>query len=121
MLQYGGLMIGSQGNGHASASVAAFQSLLEEIDRLNRPLESPASLEHLLEHTHALSHSLSTTLYNLVRVIGGCDGKSYEYLKVAIDSATDSITTAKTLMLELHHLRKHNACAQGKEIAGAGS
>ena len=89
-----------------SLAVSAFQSLLEEVDRLNRPLESPASFERLLEHTHSLSHSLSNTLNYLVRAIGECDGKAYEDVRVAIDNATESMTTARCLMLELHHLRK---------------
>jgi len=92
-----------------SAAVSAFQSLLEEIDKLNRPLDSPPCFDHLLEHTHALSHSLSNTLNYLVRAIRGCEGEAYECVKVAIDNATDSITTARTLMLELHHLRRREA------------
>ena len=91
---------------NTSASMSAFQSLLEEIDQLNRPLASPPCFDHLLEQTHALSHSLSNTLNNLVRAIGGCDEKAYEHVKIAIENATDSMTTARTLMLELHHLRR---------------
>jgi len=95
-----------------SASLSAFQSLLEEIDRLNRPLASPPCLDHLLEHTHALSHSLSNTLNNLVRVVGACEGEAYDHLKIAIDNATDSITIARRLMLELHHLRTKDSPRQ---------
>ena len=95
----------------SSGSVSALQSLFEEFDRLNRPLESPASIDHLLQYTHDLSHSLSTTLNNLVRLAGECDGEAYEHVKIAIDGATDSMTTAKRLMLELHHLRKTEARA----------
>lgn len=101
--------MGSAVSSCRSASVLALQSLLEEVDKLNRPLESPPCLDHLLEHTHSLSHSLSSTLNNLVRVIGRCDEAVNDNLRVAIDNATESITTAKILMLELHHLRKRNA------------
>ena len=93
----------------ASPSLSAFQSILEQIDSQNRLLESPPSVDHLLEYTHTLSHSLSNTLHTLVRAVGGCDAEAYEYVKIAIDNATDSITTLRILMLEIHHLRKQNA------------
>jgi len=92
-----------------SPTVSAFQSLLEEIDKLNSPLDSPPCLDHLLEHTHTLSHTLSNTLNYLVRAIGECDGEAYEQVKLAIDNATESMTTARCLMLELHHLRRKDA------------
>ena len=94
---------------NSSVTLSAFQSLLEEIDRLNHPPDAPPCFEHLLEQTHALSHSLTITLNNLVRAAGGCDAEAFEYIRIAIDNATDSMTTARCLMLELHHLQKKDA------------
>jgi hypothetical protein len=95
---------------------SSLKHLFEYIEELNRPLQSEPSLDHLLTYTHKLSNSLSNTLSNLVRASAGCDEKSLEYVSAAIDEATESITTARGLMLELHRLRILSASNKGSML-----
>jgi len=104
--------MGCPGNLSSKPYSSSLHDLFEYIDELNRPHQPDPSLDQLLAYTHRLSNTLSNTLNNLVRATGGCDGKALDYVCVAIDEATDSITTARGLMLEIHRLRAASATNQ---------
>ena len=89
-----------------SPSVDGLQHLFEYIYELNQSEPPSAPLDQLLQGTHDLSNTLSELLNHLVSALGEGEAGAPKRLPLAIDAATDSITTLKQLMLVLHHMKR---------------
>jgi hypothetical protein len=64
------------------------------------------SLDKLLEYTHELSTTLTTTLGNLIKTAGEDGAMAQERILIAVAEATRSLDCARCMMRDLGQLRR---------------